>query len=381
MAQRLGIFSIYDAEGILDKAVLKTAQDLRTCLHYMVVVINGTLQETYQKQLAQIADEVVVRPNLGFDAGAYKEILFHRLTKEQLQRYDQFVLCNDTFYGPFIPFQEIFSEMEQRDCDFWALSYSDGQLIDFLHSYFLCFYAAPFFKVVYPYMQRYVHTGGTTLNAVYSFFEEAMFQRLCENGYRFSSYALANNLILYRCNNIFLRQYHLPVVKKKFFSPQYFVQENVLDALHYINDVYPEHLPDILTSIRRKFQLVISQEEISATPPLTPIPFFRENGMIATRDSLRKFLANHHRCYIYGAGQWGQILYAVFVEPTGKMQGFICSDKAHVPPEGQILGVPAYPLCDIQPDDSTGIIVALGAKNTQEVKPLLSRFKNLFFLY
>lgn len=381
MVQRLGIFCVYDAEGILDTAILKTIQDFRTCLQHMAVVINGSLQPSYIKQIECIADQIVVRPNIGFDAGAYKDVLFHYFTIEELQQYDEFVLCNDTFYGPFVPFQKIFTEMEQRDCDFWGLSCSVGKLTAFLHSYFLCFQAKSFFHVVFPYLDQHVCCNNASLNPVYSFFEEAMFQQLCQSGYRFASYAMPNNLLLYRCNNILLREYHLPILKKKFFSPEYFVRQNVLDALQYIYSTYPEHLPDILASIRRKFHLAISQEDIIHATSVTPLPFYREDGMIATKASLQDFLTKFPHYYIYGAGYWGQILYAVFVQPTGKMQGFICSDKAHVPPEGQILGVPVYPLCDIQPDDSTGIIVALGAKNTQQVRPLLNRYPHVFYLY
>lgn len=105
--------------------------------------------------------------------------------------------------------------------------------------------------------------------------------------------------------------------------------------------------------------------------------------MIATKDSLLQFLAKFRRVYIYGSGQWGQILYAVYVEESGKMLGFVCSDKAHVPATGHVLGVPVHPLCEIRPDDDTGMIIALGADNTKSVRPLLSAFSpnQLYYLY
>lgn len=383
MPHRLGIFCIYDAEGILDKAILSTIKDLRACLTDLVVVVNGSLQECYLQQVSHIASQVVIRPNTGFDAGAYKDVLFHHLSPAQLRQYDEFVFCNDTFYGPFIPFADIFREMANRNCDFWALSYSAGQLIDFLHSYFLCFHFDPFFKTVLPYMERYVREDNTSLNAVYSFFEEAMFQQLCKDGYHFASYALSNNLILYKCNNIFLRDYNLPILKKKFFSKEHYQEQNVFDALQYVAARYPAYLPDILVSIHRKFHLSISREEILRFPPSAPIPFFREFKMTATKASISEFLTKYSRYYIYGAGQWGQILYAVYLEGTGKTQGFVCSDAAHLPASGQVLGVPVFPLCDVHPDADTGMIVALGAENTKAVRPLLSAFSpnQLYYLY
>ena len=150
MPKRLGIFSIYDPEGIVDEATFDTLTDLRTCVDYLVVAVNGTVQDPYHDKLCQIAEKVVVRSNQGFDAGAYKDVLFHHLSSKELQNYDEFILCNDTFYGPFVPFREIFSEMEQRGCDFWGLSYSDSPMMQFLHSYFLCYRAEVFFSCIMP---------------------------------------------------------------------------------------------------------------------------------------------------------------------------------------------------------------------------------------
>jgi len=37
-------------------------------------------------------------------------------------QYDELVLLNDTFYGPFEPFSKIFETMEKRDVDFWGFT-------------------------------------------------------------------------------------------------------------------------------------------------------------------------------------------------------------------------------------------------------------------
>lgn len=381
MPKRLGIFSIYDSEGVLDDATLATLLDLQTCLTYTVVAVNGYLQQRYLDQLSSVANQIVIRSNTGFDAGAYKDILFHHLTQEQLQQYDEFVLCNDTFYGPFVPFRNIFASMEDRDFDFWGLQYTNSAFIDFFPSYFLCYRAAPFFSDVLPYFSKHVLEDTQDINMVFSYFERGLFHHLCKSGYRFVSYAIPNNLIVYRCSNIFLEEYHLPILKKKCFDPHHLFLDNLHDALQYIARTYRYDITTILASARRKYGFNESKEQVLAWPVSSRQILPREAGMIATRDSLLQFLAKFRRVYIYGSGQWGQILYAVYIEGTGKMQGFVCSDEAHVPASGQVLGMPVYPLCDFHPDADTGMIVALGAENTHQIKPILGESPNLYYLY
>lgn len=381
MPKRLGIFSFYDSDGILEDATLATLVDLRTCLTYLVVVINGSLQACYREQVSHIADQIVVRPNQGFDAGAYKDVLFHHLTREFLAQYDEFVLCNDTFYGPFVPFRQIFSEMELRKCDFWGLQYTNSSFVDFLPSYFLCYRAGPFFSVVLPYFADHIRENTTNIQAVYSFFERGTFCRLCEAGYTFSSYAHPNNLVIYRCNNVFLREYHLPILKKKCFSPDHFCQSNVYDALQYIAKTYPYDISLILRSIKRRYQLSISLEQILQASTSQPVIVSREVGLTATKASFLSFLANCHNLYLYGSGEWSYILYAVYLEKTKLLKGVLCSDQAHLPSSPTIFGVPVYALDSFAGDDSCDILVALGAKNTQQVRPLLDRYPHVFYLY
>lgn len=381
MPKRLGIFSIYDAEGILDDATLATLLDLRTCLDYMVIAVNGGLQQGSLDRLSSIAHQIVLRPNTGFDAGAYKDVLFHHLSGEQLAQYDEFVLCNDTFYGPFVPFRDIFAQMEGRGWDFWGMRFVPSVLVPHIQSYFYCFRAEAFFQAVLPYFDRHLREDYTSLAEIYACFEQGLFAHLDRSGYRYDTFSRGSLLAVYSSCCQIMQEDGLPLLKKKSFARTLCVEQNLIEALRYIHDHYHYPLGPILQSAQRKFGFSMTEPEVLAAPrrPLTRVE--RDTGMIATRDSLQKFLANHRRCYIYGAGQWGQILYAVFVEPTGKMQGFVCSDKAHVPASGRVLGLPVYPLCDIRPDAETGVLVALGADNARQVKPILGQGPHLYYLY
>ena len=96
--------------------------DLRRVLTELIVIANGVVQDEGRKRLSRFADAFVVRENRGFDAGAWKEGIVAVCGEEKLRTFDEVVLANDSFFGPFIPFQTIFERMEERKLDFWGLS-------------------------------------------------------------------------------------------------------------------------------------------------------------------------------------------------------------------------------------------------------------------
>lgn len=146
--RRLGLFLFYDAEGIVDDYVLYLLNDLRRVLTNLIVIVNGSVQDVGRERLSRISDTLVVRENRGFDAGAWKEAIVTVCGEEKLRTFDEVVLANDSFFGPFIPFQTIFTRMEARGVDFWGLSVHGeapgprcpyGYRPRYLQTYFLVF--------------------------------------------------------------------------------------------------------------------------------------------------------------------------------------------------------------------------------------------------
>lgn len=146
--RRLGIFLFYDAAGVVDDYVTFLLADLRRVLTELIVIANGVVQDEGRKRLSRFADAFVVRENRGFDAGAWKEGIVAVCGEEKLRTFDEVVLANDSFFGPFIPFQTIFERMEERKLDFWGLSVHGeapgerspyGYRPRYLQTYFLVF--------------------------------------------------------------------------------------------------------------------------------------------------------------------------------------------------------------------------------------------------
>ena len=124
MKKRLGIFVLYDTKGEVNDYVIYLLNDMMENLDRLVIVCNGILNVEGREILQIFTEDIVVRPNTGFDLAAWKYGMVDYCGFEEICRYDELVLFNDSFFGPLYPFSEIFSEMEEREeaVDFWAIT-------------------------------------------------------------------------------------------------------------------------------------------------------------------------------------------------------------------------------------------------------------------
>ncbi len=127
MLKRLGIFCMYDSEGIADDYIIFLLQEMKKISTHLSVVCNGELTEESRRRLEKITDDITVRENQGFDMEAWRQ----KILQTNLADYDELILFNDSFYGPFRPFAEIFDEMNKKnpDADFWGLTVH-GEILD-----------------------------------------------------------------------------------------------------------------------------------------------------------------------------------------------------------------------------------------------------------
>lgn len=120
--RRAGIFVFYDRDGVVDRYAEYLLRDLNQNLEKLVIICNGKLSAIGREKLQKLCDQLYVRENAGLDAAGFQEGILHVFGWDELERYDELVLANDTFYGPFRPFKEIFTEMLSHDVDFWGMT-------------------------------------------------------------------------------------------------------------------------------------------------------------------------------------------------------------------------------------------------------------------
>lgn len=119
--RRLCIFSFYDADGVVDDYVVHFLREMARHVERILLYSNGPLSRDAETALHGVVDEVILRDNEGFDILPYKEGL-QRIDFNRDGSYDEVLMVNHTCYGPIFPFDELFSEMSRRKCDFWGVT-------------------------------------------------------------------------------------------------------------------------------------------------------------------------------------------------------------------------------------------------------------------
>ena len=119
--KRLLIYLTYDRQNIIDDYIGYFLHSMRSIAETIAVVCNMQTIEKGLHNLSSYADDIFYRENVGLDAGGFKDVLCTYIGWEKVFRYDEIILANDSFYGPFEDMDRIFSEMEGKRLDFWGL--------------------------------------------------------------------------------------------------------------------------------------------------------------------------------------------------------------------------------------------------------------------
>lgn len=120
--KRIGIYFYFDNDGVLDEYAIYYLKEFKKIIDYLVVVINGFLDEKSIIKARQISDDLIIRNNVGFDVLAYK-YAFNKIGWDRLSEYDELVYCNSTVFGPIYPFKNMFDKMSANvNLDFWGIT-------------------------------------------------------------------------------------------------------------------------------------------------------------------------------------------------------------------------------------------------------------------
>ena len=241
--KRLGIYFFFDKEGRGREYNFFYVRELKKIADFVLVVVNGQLDGDSKRRFAEIADEVFIRENIGFDVWAYKQAMEH-IGWKNIYEYDELILSNFTCYGPIYPFSEMFDEMSRRKCDFWGaakhpeqknflLPNNVGWIYEHIMSYFIVvrknMLCHDSFK---KYWDNIPQIKTKTESTAY---HETVFTRHFEKlGFKSESFIDLENY-RGRCNNgsifyanEFLIKDRCPIVKRRaFFFPFY---DNILDS-------------------------------------------------------------------------------------------------------------------------------------------------------
>lgn len=365
--KRTGIFCIYTPTGEVDSTILNTINELRENVTYLIIVCNG--YSTKICGLGLLADEVVMRENVGLDVGAYTDIILSPNYMNIIKNSDELVLCNNSFYGPFVSFREIFEKMENSPADFWGISSSEKNFVQHIQSYFIVFRKRILEgKELYRYLKERVNIRRIDYFGACSIFENGLFWTLKNAGYQFDAYR--RNIT---CDN-YLNPYGsvkidgVPVLKRKVFSKEFYQMKEAVSALGYIKKIYHYDITPILNSIFCDYGIRLGKSEIREDIAEKAVRDIFQSPELVAREEVERFIKSHEKVFIYGNGAMARTIFSCFFfyEKHPKLQGFIISDDQPIV-EQNFRGYPIYNFSEVKDKQTTAILVALNKKNTQVV--------------
>lgn len=377
--KRLGIFSFYDKEGIVDSYIEYLLSDLKENLDKLIITVNGIVNHDGLKILENYADQVLIRENKGFDAGAYKDVFVNILGEDEIKKWDEIVLCNDTFYGPFISFKTIFNIMEQKKNDFWGLNYVDRGFLSHIQAYFLVF-KKNIIKSgdLFVYVSNYVDSETTELFDIYASFEVGIFSYLKRRGYIYDSFAYTNNCDIYADAYICVKKYNLPILKKKSFSVQSF-SESIINLLNYIQMNLGYDINHIISSANRLYKNQLNVNSILDGKRNDCVSLgTRVPDVFVSEDEILEFIQTHTNIYIYGTGRIARKMWFCFHMDIEKFGGFIVSDDQIIEKD-KLYGYPVKHYKDVE--EGVSILLCLGLENSKSVIQDLKEKDDILFLW
>lgn len=135
LPSRCMIFVHYDADGGLSSSAMKLLTWYRQHVARLVVVSNSPIEVSDRGHLLEVATDLIIRENEGYDFGAWRDAIS---ALGPLDAYDELCLANDSVLGPLFPADSLFDRVSALPNDVCGLvaSWEYGWHIQ---SWFVCY--------------------------------------------------------------------------------------------------------------------------------------------------------------------------------------------------------------------------------------------------
>ncbi len=372
---RVTIFSFYDSDGVVDDYVIYLLKELNDVSNELYFVVNGLLSSDGKRKIEIITKNIIIRDNIGFDAGAYKDVLINHIGKEKVKIYDEVVLCNNTFFGPFIPMKKIFSSMKQENIDFWGLNYMPRCICPHLQSYFLVFRKSILTNgTLIEFFDKFININEKDLTNILVFFENGIFKFLSERNYKFSEYCVPNSCNIYKSGNFAIKKYGLPILKKKIYFSKEVYLDNYLDAIKYISLNTDYDVSLITNYIKRKYDIYldITRDNLKCFE-------FRTTYKNKSIEEIKETIQSYNKIYLYGAGELAKDLFKIFSLYHVDIDGFAISDNQEILSDF-IYGIPVYHISDVPNMDDALFMIAMNVENINDCKGQIEKLCHVLWV-
>lgn len=370
----LAIISVYDADGIVDSSVTFYVKSLMDIAGRVIVAVNGELTEEGREKLRSVSDEIYLRPNTGFDFGAYKDVLRNYLQPGELGQYQELILCNDTCYGPFITFEDIFARMRGSDPEFWSMNYIEDSLLPHFQSYFMVFRGRAI-GLLSDFLDKEVDSGITDPLQACGY-EHGLSEVILSSGIKTDYYTSKakghHDLDIFGAPDYAMELLGLPLLKRRAFSPELAKKDNCRRAIRMIAEQGTYPLSYIMENVGRIYHEDFS--DVLQDSYVTEMSLFEKNYV--SRQEVISFCRRHKKIYLYGNGYMSILFMARFQRYMKEFGGYVVSDEYYEEKPDQKEQI--YRLSQI--GQEAPLIVAMTGKVAIQIVDRVRDRKNILFL-
>ncbi len=137
LGPKIVLFMHYDGRGGVRPQLFDYMRDLKENGRDIVFVSNaGKIRPEPMAALQDICTSIIIRRNIGYDFGAWRDALDHLgLPRADTQ---EIIFANDSVFGPLLPLGDTLRRLDYNKADIWGLTES-WQVRYHLQSFFLAF--------------------------------------------------------------------------------------------------------------------------------------------------------------------------------------------------------------------------------------------------
>ena len=132
--QRLFVFAHFDRDHIIDPYIVRYVSALSQ-LGIVIFISTSPLSPAEIAKIRPFTIREICRPNIGYDFMSWQ--LGLRIL-EDIPKYDEVIICNDSVYAPIFRLGEMFEVMERSQAAYWGVT-SNSEVAHHIQSYFMVF--------------------------------------------------------------------------------------------------------------------------------------------------------------------------------------------------------------------------------------------------
>ncbi len=368
---RWGIFSIYDENGAIHQYIYYYLDNIRKCFDRLIIVCNGRLDEEAGNHLRKYTNEIIVRENIGGDAGAYQHIILNYLDAAELANIDELVLLNDTMFGPFVDMQTVFHKMENEKYHFWGITQNDNICLpSHIQSYFIGMKKEMLSNECFLEFWKALDVRTNNIKIVVCNFEIGLTSYFQESGFTWGTLAGETKEFLYANPYFFLKEKQVPFIKRKSFGAYGITQSELEKVIWFIqnNTRYP--LEYICEDVKLKYSRNVfngyALSDKNITEDIHHLP------QLSLKEVLT-LLEPYKKVFVYGLTIYG-ISLAKCVK--NREVEFVVSNEYYN--ERFVNGIKVSRFSEIQEDRQSCMVVALSAHMCEEMRQRL-KWNNVIY--